>query len=61
MGRWRDSDVSDEPNWFNLAVGYKLKRERWLSVTMPLTRESAYDADEIEGREKIREFLVMEK
>ncbi|KAH9698937.1 putative LRR receptor-like serine/threonine-protein kinase [Citrus sinensis] len=53
--RWRDSDVSDEPNWFNLAVGDELKRERWLSVTMPLTRESADDADEIEGREKIRE------
>ena len=27
---------------------------------MPLTRESADDADEIEGREKIREFLVLE-
>ena len=29
----------------------ELKRKRWLSVTMPLMRESA---DEIEGREKIQ-------
>ena len=41
-------------NWTGGVCRDKLKRERWLLVTMPLTRESADDADEIEGREKIR-------